>query len=111
MKGLDASTVRRALAAVPAASAAMALGEHVRVAAATDRVAGAAGALLTTLVQQVERVVDLAADAQGRDTIHIEKRAGVVVREGSVEVSHGVTVAASSGGSRIFDLFQETRGL
>lgn len=93
----------RGSAAVPAATAvSVALGEHVRVVTATDRVACVARPFASVLVQAVERVVDLAAGAQGGDTAHVEERARVVVCEGSVEVSHGLTVTVPMEGSRIF---------
>jgi hypothetical protein len=88
-------------AAVPAAT--VAPGEHVLVVAATDRVAGTLRAVLSTLVQVVERVAPrLAAGTQGGDTSHIEERARVVRCEGSVEVSHVPEGSRALGGSRIF---------
>jgi hypothetical protein len=49
--------------------------------------------------------VDLGAEAQGGDTVHVEERARVVVREGSVEVSHGLDGSSARGRIANFWLF------
>ena len=78
-------------------------GEGVPVVTTADRVAAPPRPVLPLLVQVVERVVaNLAAVAEGGDTSHVEERAVIVDRKGSVEVSHDLDGSSASGRSASF---------